>query len=55
MTASALLRHGPVHATVLIDELSEWMAHKGFTAVHELRGMLSAPADTDGAGGERAA
>ena len=31
MTASALLRHGPEHATVLLDGLSDWMARKGFT------------------------
>ena len=38
MTASALLRHGPEHATVLLDGLSDWMARKGFAAVDELRG-----------------
>jgi hypothetical protein len=54
MIASALLRYGPVHGTVLIDGMSEWMAHKGFTAVNELRGMLSVLADTDGAAYERA-
>ena len=30
MTASALLRHGPGHAAVLLDGLSDWMARKGF-------------------------
>jgi dihydroorotate dehydrogenase (fumarate) len=43
MTASALLRHGPEHATVLLDGLSEWMARKGFASVDEVRGLLSAP------------
>ena len=33
MTASALLRHGPEHATVLLDGLTEWMERKGFTGV----------------------
>jgi len=47
MTASALLRHGPDHATVLLNGLADWMARKGFTAVHELRGMLAVPADAD--------
>src|SRR6185437_1218296 len=47
MTASALLRHGPEHATVLLDGLSAWMARKGFAAVDELRGMLAVPADAD--------
>ena len=47
MTASALLRHGPGHATVLLDGLSDWMRRKGFAAVNDLRGMLAVPTDTD--------
>ena len=54
MTASALLRHGPEHATVLLDGLSAWMARKGFAAVGDLRGMLATPAGTDAAQHERA-
>jgi dihydroorotate dehydrogenase (fumarate) len=54
MTASALLRHGPDHATVLLDGLSDWMAQKGFAAVDDLRGLLAVAADTDGAAFERA-
>jgi dihydroorotate dehydrogenase (fumarate) len=54
MTASALLRHGPEYATVLLDGLSAWMARKGFNAVDELRGMLSVPPDADAAAYERA-
>jgi dihydroorotate dehydrogenase (fumarate) len=54
MTTSALLRHGPQHAAVLLDGLSEWMLRKGFTTVDELRGMLSVPSDTDEAAYERA-
>ena len=54
MTASALLRHGPEHATVLLDGLPAWMTRKGFTALDELRGMLSVPPDTEAAGEERA-
>jgi dihydroorotate dehydrogenase (fumarate) len=42
MTASALLRHGPEHASVLLDGLTAWMSRKGFTRVDELRGMLAA-------------
>jgi dihydroorotate dehydrogenase (fumarate) len=42
MTASALLRHGPEHASVLLDGLTAWMARKGFTRVDEVRGMLAA-------------
>ena len=42
MTASALLRHGPEYATVLLDGLAAWMDRKGFTAVRDLRGLLRA-------------
>ncbi len=54
MTASALIRHGPGHAGVLLDGLSGWMARKGFTSVGELRGLLAMPADADQSGTERA-
>jgi dihydroorotate dehydrogenase (fumarate) len=54
MTASALLRHGPEYAAVLLDGLSEWMARKGYTSIGELRGMLAVPADADQAAYERA-
>ena len=54
MTASALIRHGPEHAAVLLDGLSEWMVRKGYTSVGELRGMLAVPAGADQAGYERA-
>jgi dihydroorotate dehydrogenase (fumarate) len=45
MTASAPLRHGPEHATVLLDGLAAWMDRKGFTAVRDLRGLLRARSD----------
>jgi dihydroorotate dehydrogenase (fumarate) len=54
MTASALLRHGPEHAGVLLDGLSEWMARKGFAGVGELRGTLAVPAGADEADYQRA-
>jgi dihydroorotate dehydrogenase (fumarate) len=54
MTASALLRHGPEHATALLDGLSNWMKRKGLRSVNELRGMLSVPTSADGAAYERA-
>jgi dihydroorotate dehydrogenase (fumarate) len=54
MTASALLRHGPEHAAVLLDGLSQWMARKGFESVDEIRGMLSAAPGGDAAERERA-
>ena len=54
MTASALLRHGPQYAGVLLDGLSDWMARHGFHTVDELRGMLAVPAGIDAAEYERA-
>jgi dihydroorotate dehydrogenase (fumarate) len=54
MTASALLRHGPEHVTVLLDGLSDWMARKGFASVGEVRGMLAVPAGADATVYERA-
>jgi len=54
MTASALIRHGPKHAAVLLDGLSEWMVRKEFTSVGELRGRLAVPPGSDQAGYERA-
>ena len=49
MTTSALLRHGPEHARLLLDGLSAWMARKGFHSVDEFRGMLAVPADEEAA------
>ncbi len=54
MTASALIRHGPQHAAVLLEGLSDWMARKGYASVSELRGILAVPAGTDQAAYERA-
>jgi len=54
MSTSALLRHGPEHAAVLLDGLSAWMTRKGFKSVDELRGMLAVPPGTDEAAYERA-
>jgi dihydroorotate dehydrogenase (fumarate) len=54
MTASALLRHGPGHATALLDGLSVWMVRMGFEAVDEFRGLLSVPRNADQAEYERA-
>jgi dihydroorotate dehydrogenase (fumarate) len=45
MTTSALLRHGPAHAAVLLDGLTAWMEHKGFGALAEFRGVLAPAAD----------
>jgi dihydroorotate dehydrogenase (fumarate) len=46
-SASALLRHGPEYADVLLQGLCNWMNRKGFQAVDEVRGLLAAP-DTEG-------
>ena len=54
MTASALLRHGPDHAAVLLDGLSDWMMRKGFTRVGDVRGLLAVPPGADEAVYERA-
>jgi dihydroorotate dehydrogenase (fumarate) len=54
MTASALLRHGPEHATRLLDGLEAWMERKGFATVDDLRGLLAVPAGADEAVYERA-
>jgi dihydroorotate dehydrogenase (fumarate) len=54
MTASALIRHGPEYAAILLDGLSEWMARKGYASVAEMRGVLAVPDGTDQAAYERA-
>jgi dihydroorotate dehydrogenase (fumarate) len=54
MTASALLRHGPEHASVLLDGLAEWMTRKGFDRVDDFRGLLAVPPDEDETAYERA-
>jgi dihydroorotate dehydrogenase (fumarate) len=54
MTASALLRHSPAYAGVMLDELADWMARKGFGALRDFRGLLSVPVGTDEAAYERA-
>src|SRR5262245_41647693 len=54
MSTSALLRHGPGHAAVLIDELSQWLKRKDFSGVDEVRGLLAVPAGGQGSAFERA-
>lgn len=53
MTASALLRHGPDHAAVMLDGLSRWMRDKGFATVGEFRGLLAVPVGVDETAHER--
>lgn len=47
MTASALLRHGPGYAAVLLKGLCGWMERKGYTAIDDFRGLLAVPIGTD--------
>jgi len=54
MSTSALLRHGPGHASWLLGGLTDWMARKGFAGVEDFRGMLAVPAAVDGSEYERA-
>ena len=53
MTASALLRHGPDYAAVMLDGLCRWMRRKGYTTVDEFRGLLAVPIGADEAARER--
>ncbi len=53
MTASALLRHGPEHARVLIDGLDAWLTRRGYDTSDAIRGLLAVPADQDAAVYER--
>ncbi len=41
MSTSALLRHGPEYARVLLDGLGSWMERKGFMSVGGVRGVLA--------------
>lgn len=41
MTASALLRNGPGYLRSLTDGLREWMAARDFTAIDQVRGVMS--------------
>ncbi len=53
MTASALLRHGPGYASVLLDGLSDWMRRKEYASVADMRGKLAVPVGTDESAHER--
>lgn len=41
MTTSALLRHGPDYAKVLVSGLEDWMQSRGFDSVSQFRGLMS--------------
>jgi dihydroorotate dehydrogenase (fumarate) len=50
-SASALLRYGPDHATVLLDGLCSWMRRKCYHSLDDVRGMLAV--HDDGSARER--
>ena len=54
MTTSSLLRHGPEHATVLIDHLRAWLEVRGYASVREMIGAVSQQKVPDPAAFERA-
>lgn len=41
MTTASLLRHGPAHATALVDGLKQWMDARGFENIGQVRGGMS--------------
>jgi dihydroorotate dehydrogenase (fumarate) len=53
MTTSALLRHGPAHAAVLLDGLDRWLRARGFGSVGDARGLLSAAREQAGGRADR--
>jgi dihydroorotate dehydrogenase (fumarate) len=54
MTTSALLRHGPEHARVLVDGLTDWMTLHGYGTVAGMVGAVSQRNVADPAAYERA-
>ncbi|HEY5696347.1 MAG TPA: dihydroorotate dehydrogenase-like protein [Acidimicrobiales bacterium] len=53
MMATALLRNGPGHAAVVLDELRAWMAENDYASVDQLRGSASRRGVADPAAYER--
>lgn len=41
MTTSALLRHGPIYSTRLLEGLEQWMEARGFNSIDNLKGCMS--------------
>lgn len=54
MTTSALLKHGPAHAAMLLDHLRAWLEVRGYASVQELIGAVSQSKVRDPAAFERA-
>jgi dihydroorotate dehydrogenase (fumarate) len=54
MTASALLRHGPERAAVMLDDLERWMAEHDYESVKQMQGAMSQQSVAEPAAFERA-
>jgi dihydroorotate dehydrogenase (fumarate) len=54
MMTSAILRHGPMHVTTVIDELQRWLDDHDYESVVQLRGSMSHATTADPAAFERA-
>jgi len=54
MTTSALLTHGPAHASTLVAGLAAWLERKGFASVAQIKGAMSQQKVADPTAFERA-
>jgi dihydroorotate dehydrogenase (fumarate) len=54
MMTSALLRHGPGHVARVEANLRAWLAHRGYTSVEHVKGVMSQGASLDPEAYERA-
>lgn len=54
MTASALLRHGPERAAVMLDDLERWMVEHDYRSIREMKGAMSQQSVAEPAAFERA-
>ena len=54
MTASALIRHGPDYASMLLDGLAVWLDGNGYQSLEQAKGSLSQESSPDPAAFERA-
>jgi dihydroorotate dehydrogenase (fumarate) len=54
MVASALLKHGPAHLTIMLDEMRSWLEARDYNDLNALRGKLSPTRTQKAAAFERA-
>ena len=54
MTASALLKKGPKHATKILSKLEKWMEENEYNSIQQMQGSMSQKAVADPAALERA-